>query len=603
MRTPEWMDWLSRGGSNSYRARCPKETAEILAAIERGVPIDFTGDRTQSRLKCRNPLIDAAYIPKVTAVIKADCKAKKKAGPFLLQPFPVMSISPIGAVAKPNSEKVRVIHNLSHPFRGDSVNEGVREEGYRLSSFGHAARAVRKFGKGCFLVKLDVEAAYKQIPVRREDWHLLGFKWLGKWYYERVLPFGLRSSCRLWELFAAALHHLFESIVEIEGDPEHAFRVVLHYVDDFLFVVPTKELGGALCATALSLCQMLGVPMSPHKTEGPVTMLTFLGIELDTIAMTARLPPAKLLSIKQLLAVWLDKTYASAKQLESIHGVLQFVCAVVRPGRFYLRRIISFAKKLESHPNGQHALFRLPNAVMEDIRWWNRYLSEWNGCSLLYELEWEESTLIELFTDACDFGYGAYYKGAWFAGAWSSEQKDAAWRNVRPSIPFYELHALVQAALTWGHSWTAKKITFRCDCEPVVKAITKGRSRDDGMMDLLRQLSDAAIAHGFDFRAIHIDGVENTVADVLSRSGDCAAFRAQCPNAERLPVKMVPVRLLPISDTQRASRRKHELNTMQLMQSATPLAAPTLLPSPSSALGTPRSMESQQTKHAKISHR
>ena len=68
---------------------------------------------------------------------------------------------------------------------------------------------MRKLGRGCFLIKLDVSAAYKQIPVRREDWPLLGFMWRGEYYYERVLPFGLRSSCRLWDLYAAALHFCF----------------------------------------------------------------------------------------------------------------------------------------------------------------------------------------------------------------------------------------------------------------------------------------------------------------------------------------------------------------------------------------------------------
>ena len=98
-----------------------------------------------------------------------------------------------------------------------------------IDSFDKAVEAVVELGRGCLLIKLDVEAAYKQIAVRPEDWHLLGFKWLDKYYYERVLPFGLRSSCRLWDVFATALHYMFERHLGIE--------VVIHYVDDFLFVV------------------------------------------------------------------------------------------------------------------------------------------------------------------------------------------------------------------------------------------------------------------------------------------------------------------------------------------------------------------------------
>ena len=53
------------------------------------------------------------------------------------------------------------------------------------------------------------------------------------------------------------------------------------------------------------------------------------------------------------------------------------------------------------------------------------------------------------------------------------------------------------------------------------------------MMHLLRELIESALHHGFDFACVHIEGASNTVADVLSRHGDCADFRALCPQAEQ----------------------------------------------------------------------
>ena len=44
----------------------------------------------------------------------------------------------------------------------------------------------------------------------------------------------------------------------------------------------------------LWLCETLGVPVAPGKTEGPSTKLVFLGIEIDTRSMVLRLPPPKL---------------------------------------------------------------------------------------------------------------------------------------------------------------------------------------------------------------------------------------------------------------------------------------------------------------------
>jgi hypothetical protein len=66
---------------------------------------------------------------------------------------------------------------------------------------------------------------------------------------------------------------------------------MLHILDDFLFLGPPDS---AICGRSLTqfkaLCEVLGVPIKNEKTVGPSTTLTFLGIELDTLAMEARLP-------------------------------------------------------------------------------------------------------------------------------------------------------------------------------------------------------------------------------------------------------------------------------------------------------------------------
>jgi hypothetical protein len=563
MKRDRWEYWLSRSSdrSRSYKELHPDLYQRILDGIEFGVPVDYKGDRSIPRFG-RNPTIPDEYVPKVSAVIASDVAAGKKAGPFDSQPFPVMCVSPIGAVPKHGSSKVRVIHNLSYPFHGDSVNEGIVEEDLTLGSFGQAAQAVREMGVGCHLIKLDVEAAYKQVPVRREDWPLLGFKWQEQWYYERVLPFGLRSSCRLWELYAAALHFLVQEILPMRGP-----RRTIHYVDDFLFVVQgEKAIADQLLVDALALCDDLGLPMAADKTIGPVTELTFLGLELDTQRMEARLSDERRESLQQLMLAWGRKKEEAAEQrksrgrqtrswtqpepaaasvheLQSLAGKLNFACIVVRPGRHYLRRIINHTARVAAISPSRSARFPISAAVWADIEWWRDFLDEWNGVSLLYEREWTDAPLIELYTDACNVGYGARFGRQWFAGRWTPEEKDAARRYTRMSMPFLELRALVFAAATWGRHWRGRKITFRCDCMPVVQAIARGSSRSPATMHQLRHLSTLACCFGFDFRCRHVVGETNVVADVLSRSGDCLQFRAACPEAlkEATAVAQVPL--------------------------------------------------------------
>lgn len=531
MELAQWRKHLNQGGPKSYMAIEPARCEAILSGIEFGVKVDFIGERNINRWG-PNPPIEEAFRPKVTAVIEADVAALKKAGPFAQQPFKYMSVSPLGAVPKKNSEKIRVVHNLSYPKHGDSVNEGIVHVDMDISSFGCAARAVRKAGRGCFLVKLDVEAAYKQVPVHPDDWPLLGFQWEGKWYYERVLPFGLRSSCRLWELYASALHHMLEQIPVNRG-----YRSVIHYVDDFLFVVEFKAEAQLLLEGALCLCRTLGLPMAESKTEGPCTKLIFLGIELDTVEMRASLPDAKLAELNELTSFWVGRQMASIEELQSLAGMLNFACQVVRPGRFYLRRVINHTTRLQRFARSASTPYKVPKEVRDDVMCWKIVLNGWNGTSLLYDAEWIEADKLELFTDACNTGWGAVFGKQWLCGAWSPLVLEKATRMKRLSMPYLELRALVLAVTAWGPQWARRKIIFRSDCMPVVQAVSKGSSRQEHSMKLLRILIQKACIYNFDFKCVHIKGVENTAADLLSRHGADALqmpeFIAKCPAAHQ----------------------------------------------------------------------
>lgn len=535
MKPLVWERTLLESG---FAAAYPRETTRILRGILDGVPVDFLGDRKAPRVGPNLP-VQPVDVAKISAVVEADVLALKKAGPFDVPPLPDFVVSPIGCVPKKVPGKIRVIHHLSYPFKGDSVNASVLAEALELSSFGTAAQAIVAAGRGCFLIKLDVEAAYKQVPVRREDWHLLGFKWLGKYYFERVLPFGLRSSCRLWDLYASALHFLFEWL---------GVSVVIHYIDDFLFVVQCERSARALLVRALSLCVELGIPMAPDKTEGPTTCLTFLGIEVDTQAMRARLPQAKLLELQQLTADWVERSIAGVKDLESLAGMLNFACAVVRPGRFYMRRLWNHIARAKALTKRRDARLPLSKAAMADIEWWQQFIASWNGVSLLLEQEWTLADVLDLTTDACKDGWGAVCGNEWLEARWTPEQRKAAMRKVKESMPFFELYALVAAAATWGHRWSGKKVLFRCDCLGVVRNIQGRTSRNPHSMHLLRLLSMEAARHQFDFQCQHIDGVANVAADLLSRHGRAALFmpdfQLACPNAVCKPLPVIKL-LLP----------------------------------------------------------
>src|SRR5277367_1383974 len=141
--------------------------------------------------------------------------------------------SPIGLTPKlANGVQTgwRVIFDLSCPT-GLSVNDGIPKEYGSLvyETLNDAVQMVAMAGKGAVMMKRDLKAAFRHVPINPCDYWLLVFEWNGQFYVDMFLPFGLRTAPRIFNLFAEALHWVLDTLFEWN---------VTHYLDDFLFVFP-----------------------------------------------------------------------------------------------------------------------------------------------------------------------------------------------------------------------------------------------------------------------------------------------------------------------------------------------------------------------------
>ncbi|CAN0456082.1 unnamed protein product, partial [Pylaiella littoralis] len=67
-----------------------------------------------------------------------------------------------------------------------------------------------------------------------------------------------------------------------------------------------------------------------------------LGWILDTSTMTISVPPTKLTQLCDMLAEWpVTRRKASIKDVRSLLRKLLHLCHVVRPGKFFIRRILN----------------------------------------------------------------------------------------------------------------------------------------------------------------------------------------------------------------------------------------------------------------------
>ena len=76
------------------------------------------------------------------------------------------------------------------------------------------------------------------------------------------------------------------------------------------------------------------------KLIGPVTVITYLGIQIDSDDMVIRLPAEKLSELLDLINVWHDGKKCTKQELLSLIGKHSFAAKVVQPGRIFLHRLI-----------------------------------------------------------------------------------------------------------------------------------------------------------------------------------------------------------------------------------------------------------------------
>ena len=176
----------------------------LLAGFSEGFKIGYTGPRAPQEFpnlpsaKDNPSVIDRNMLKEVSL--------GHTAGPFLCPPFANFQVYPIGAIPKKHSSEWRTIFHLSYPkHRLTSVNAHIPPEDYSLQyiKVDNAIAILQDLGQNCFMSKLDIKAAFRNIPVHPSDWELLGMKWQGLacisliWFFPSVCvvpPFSSTSS-------------------------------------------------------------------------------------------------------------------------------------------------------------------------------------------------------------------------------------------------------------------------------------------------------------------------------------------------------------------------------------------------------------------------
>ena len=444
--------------------------------------------------------------------LSSEIKLGSVCGPYARNPFSGdVALSPLNSVPKPDSDERRFILDLSWPS-SSSVNDGISKHFYlgepvtlRYPTVDDIADRIVRLGTGCLLFKRDLKRAYRQLPVDPFDYPLLGYSWRDNLYFDVRLPMGLRSAAMACQRVTNAVCFMLSQVG----------CQVLSYLDDFMGISPPST---ALEHFVLSgtLLRDLGLQESPHKACSPSTQMTCLGVLFDTVNFTMSVTPDRLRELQEeLLPQWLRKHSATKRELQSLIGKLAFVCKCVRPGRLFLCRLLDTLRSLQRN----HHRIKLSAEFRKDIHWWIRFISVYNGVSLIPTQTWSAPDSI-FSTDACLTGCGGMTTDEYFHVSFPSEVLSRF-----SAIHLLEALVIVVALRLWGRHWRGQRIVVYCDNFSVVSSLNSGRVQDKLLASCLREIWFLAAVHEFELRACHLSSSENRGADLLSRWHLKSSFR------------------------------------------------------------------------------
>ncbi|MCP4262038.1 MAG: hypothetical protein GY774_31735, partial [Planctomycetes bacterium] len=400
------------------------DRAQILYDIKFGVRIPSAKRSPLVYVLHNHPSVDD-HLEKVSDLIDSRVRMGIIAGPFEVPP-PGIILSPLAAIPKKESGKVRLIHNLSFPY-GDSVNSHTPRDfcTVHYETLDDCLKIVSLLGKNSLIAKADLADAYNCLLVSKLDFKFLGFSWKSKFYFGKTLPMGAGISCQQFERLSTAVQWILRAELHIEH--------MSHILDDFMFFGPE---GSLQCSQSLKkffiLADSLGLPVKKEKTVFPSTCVELHGLMVNTRTMTLSVPPDKVAKALSLIDELLPLRCVTLRRVQSLAGVLSFFTRALPSARCFIRRIFDLFKGV-TRPS-HHVRLNAP--AKADLRMWKVFLTQFNGTNIISHLHWSVDPEFQLFSDASGRGFSAIFGSNWFVGHFPTHWLDKS-IAIKEMVPIF----------------------------------------------------------------------------------------------------------------------------------------------------------------------
>ena len=444
------------------------------------------------------PNYRSATTAPAASLVEAQIRTEISEGRYKIVDKPPNLISALGAIPKPNSSGIRLIHDCSQP-RGQAVND-YAPLGHKLT-YQSMDDAVELLVQGGYSARVDLQSAYRSVEIHNDDLAFTGLMWQFQgqnkptYMLDTRLPFGSRLAPGIFHRLTQAVRRMMQ---------KRGFNVVA-YLDDFFIHESTLERCSLAINELICLLRELGFSINYNKVEGPATKITFLGIVIDSVSFTLELPKGKLDEFYVMLTQFASRKRASLRQLQQLAGRLNWACQVVKGGRSYLRRILDIIKPLKL----SHHKAVLPPSFFADIHWWLQFLPVFNGTCIALKY----APVNDVYIDASRSGSGFLFANDWGYCSWKWDFP--AMQDFH--INEMEIMSAVFAARRWAPYWANSRVVFHTDSITARAALQKGTARSGRIMPYLQELFWWSAQFNFSIDAVYIPGRDNDTPDIISR--------------------------------------------------------------------------------------
>ena len=347
---------------------------------------------------------------------------------------------------------------------------------------------LRSIHQGDWMISLDFQDAYLQVPIHLESRRYLRFTIGGVPYQFRVLCFGLTTAPQVFTRLMAPISAIL-----------HRYGIrMLRYLDDWLILAESRTTCIQARDRLLHLCEELGLQVNHGKSSlVPSQDMTYLGMQILPVWFIAKPTETRVVNLLNIIEEFLSSPSPPAALWRRLLGYLSSLTLLVKGGMLRMR---SLQLRLWSKWNFRDDYLRIPwdPLCQEDLLWWSWAIQHREGVDLSLPVP-----DLSFYSDASDVGWGAIIGEQQVSGVWTPSQKQL-------SINLREMMAVQNGLLRFSQFLRGKTIALFCDNVMTVAYLWRSGGTRSQVLLWIESMQITIFPQ-------FIQGSLNTRADLLSR--------------------------------------------------------------------------------------